>query len=86
MQILQVKETIFLSLEEEFVPLIADVQLHFCLATVDPDGQPTSGITFTHTDVKDIALQTGEGGRMAIHYDQLGGRRDGILRAISISG
>lgn len=62
------------SLEEEFIPLVADVQFQFCLASVDPDGQPTSGITYTSTAVKDIALQTGEGGRMAIHYDQLGGK------------
>jgi Pregnancy-associated plasma protein-A/Secretion system C-terminal sorting domain len=62
------------SLEEEFIPLVADVQFQFCLASIDPDGLPTSGITYTQTDVKDIALQTGEGGRMSIHYDQLGGK------------
>jgi hypothetical protein len=57
-----------------FSSLVADAGMHFCLATLDPDGQPTSGITFTHTDVKYIATQTGPGGRKAIHYDQLGGK------------
>lgn len=61
-------------LSDEFIPLVADVGMHFCLATVDPDGNPTSGITYTRTEIKDIALQTGPGGRMAIHYDQLGGK------------
>ena len=57
-----------------FTSLVADAGMHFCLATTDPDGQPTSGITFTHTDVKNIATQTGPGGRIAIHYDDLGGK------------
>ena len=57
-----------------FSSLVADAGMHFCLASVDPDGQPTSGITFTHTDVNNIATQTGPGGRIAIHYDQLGGK------------
>lgn len=57
-----------------FSSLVADAGMKFCLATIDPDGQPTSGITFTHTDVNNIATQTGPGGRIAIHYDQLGGK------------
>lgn len=57
-----------------FSSLVADAGMHFCLATVDPDGNPTSGITFTQTDVNNIATQTGPGGRIAIHYDQLGGK------------
>lgn len=61
-------------LEEEFKSLVGDAQMQFCLATTDPDGQPTSGITFTSTTVNNIALQTGPGGRVAIHYDQLGGK------------
>jgi len=57
-----------------FDALVADAAMHFCLATTDPDGNPTSGITFTHTDVNNIATMTGPGGRIAIHYDQLGGK------------
>lgn len=61
-------------INDEFVPLVADAQIRFCLAKTDPLGQPTSGITFTRTEINDIALQTGQGGRIAIHYDQLGGK------------
>lgn len=57
-----------------FSSLVEDVGVHFCLATVDPDGQPTSGITFTHTDVRNIATKTELGGRIAIHYDGAGGK------------
>jgi hypothetical protein len=48
--------------------------IRFCLASIDPEGQPTTGITYTSTDLKDIALQTGEGGRKSIQWDQLGGK------------
>lgn len=57
-----------------FDAIASGVAIRFCLADVDPAGQPTEGITFTHTDIPNIALQSGEGGRMAIHYDQLGGK------------
>lgn len=33
----------------EFDSLAADMQIEFCLATVDPDGNPTTGITRTET-------------------------------------
>lgn len=58
----------------EFVPLVKDAEIRFCLASVDPDGSPTTGITFTLTSVPNIALETGQEGRIAIHYDQLGGK------------
>ncbi len=61
-------------LRDEFRSLIGDAQMQFCLATVDPQGQPTSGITHTTTTIKDIALQTGDKGRIAIHWDELGGK------------
>lgn len=61
-------------LRDEFRALVGDAQIKFCLATLDPQGQPTSGITHTTTTIADIALQTGEGGRMAIHWDELGGK------------
>ncbi len=59
---------------QEFIPLVADAQMQFCLATSDPDGQPTSGITYTSTTISNIATKTEEGGRIAIHYDQTGGK------------
>lgn len=58
----------------EFSSLVADTEIRFCLASVDPDGFPTSGITYTQTDIADIALQTGPEGRYVIHWDQLGGK------------
>lgn len=61
-------------LSDEFRALVGDAQMKFCLTTVDPQGQPTSGITHTITTVKDIALQSGDGGRIAIHWDELGGK------------
>ncbi|MDZ4747377.1 MAG: M43 family zinc metalloprotease [Saprospiraceae bacterium] len=61
-------------LRNEFESLVGDAQMKFCLATVDPQGQPTSGITRTTTSITNIALQTGEGGRIAIHWDELGGK------------
>ena len=30
----------------EFVGLIADVEVQFCLASIDPDGNPTTGVTY----------------------------------------
>ncbi|HZV71105.1 MAG TPA: M43 family zinc metalloprotease [Saprospiraceae bacterium] len=61
-------------LEEEFKPLITDTGIKFCLATTDPDGALTDGIKFTETDTPDIALAAGKMGRIAIHYDELGGQ------------
>jgi len=58
---------------EEFEPLVADTEIRFCLASIDPAGNPTNGITYTTTKVKDIALQ-GDFGRSSIHYDQLEGK------------
>lgn len=34
-----------------FQPSVADVNIEFCLATVDPNGNPTNGITRTQTSV-----------------------------------
>lgn len=62
------------ALRDEFRSLVGDAQMKFCLATIDPEGQPTSGITHTTTTIQDIALQTGEFGRIAIHWDELGGK------------
>ncbi len=59
---------------ELFRPLIADAGISFCLAQTDPDGQPTTGITYTSTTIPDIALRIGQEGRHIVHYDQLGGK------------
>lgn len=39
----------------EFKPLVADVELEFCLASIDPRGRPTKGITRTETTQQNIA-------------------------------
>lgn len=58
----------------EFLSIAGQADMQFCLAKTDPEGNPTSGITYTETDIDNIALQTGPEGRIAIHYDQLGGK------------
>ncbi|MBK8504916.1 MAG: T9SS type A sorting domain-containing protein [Saprospiraceae bacterium] len=50
-----------------FVSVAADCKIELCLARLDPDGQPTSGITKRQTNVREIGLtdryyQTGLGG------------------------
>jgi len=61
-------------LPEEFKSLVENADMHFCLATVDPAGQPTSGITFTTTTKENIGTSYGFEGRKVIQYDQLGGK------------
>lgn len=58
----------------EFLSIAGVADMQFCLAKTDPEGNPSSGITFTETDIENIALQTGPEGRIAIFYDQLGGK------------
>lgn len=43
------------AIPSEFQRLVADVGIEFCLASVDPDGNAHSGITYTNTDFDDIA-------------------------------
>lgn len=52
-----------------FQPLIADTEIDFCLAQIDPSGNSTSGITrkFTNNPV-------GIGGTSAIHFSDQGGQ------------
>lgn len=60
-------------LREEFTDLAADTEILFCLATEDPEGNPTTGLTYTNTNIDRIALAN-EMGRSVVHYDQLGGK------------
>ncbi len=50
----------------------ADVEIEFRLATVDPFGNPTTGITRTQTSLPEIAFLR-IAGKRAICYDDLGG-------------
>jgi hypothetical protein len=59
---------------DEFKPLVAPADIHFCLATVDPSGQPTTGITFRATTEEYIGTEIdGSTGRRKIQYDVFGG-------------
>lgn len=40
----------------EFLPVAADTEIEFYLAGVDPDGNPTNGITHTETSRSDFAI------------------------------
>ncbi|MCC6723072.1 MAG: hypothetical protein IT258_01085 [Saprospiraceae bacterium] len=51
-----------------FKPAIADVDFQFCLASKDPNGNPTNGITRTQT-----SNNIGIGGTAAIHHTSQGG-------------
>jgi hypothetical protein len=61
-------------LRDEFRDISADTEIRFCLATTDPDGNPSPGITYTTTTTDQIALQRDDHGRYIVHYDQLGGK------------
>jgi hypothetical protein len=52
----------------QFLGLISDTEIEFCLANQDPIGNPTLGITRTMTDKDNIGLDTD------VHYDMLGGK------------
>ena len=64
----------FEKLPDEFKSLADNADMHFCLATTDPAGQPTSGITFTSTTEEFIGTNFGEGGRRIIQWNELGGK------------
>jgi hypothetical protein len=58
-----------------FQDLVGQSDFRFCLADTDPDGNPTTGITYTPTDKNTIAFDySGPDGRRIMHYDQLGGK------------
>lgn len=55
-----------------FVNAMADVEIEFQLATVDPSGNATIGITRTQTSLPEIGILQVDGKR-AICYEELGG-------------
>jgi hypothetical protein len=62
------------SIPDEFVSLGADADMFFCLASRDPDGNPTTGITRTSTVIEDIGTHSRSNGRNSVHYASLGGK------------
>ena len=52
---------------DEFKPVIGNAAIQFCLAGVDPQGRPTTGIIRTKTDIVNIGIS------QSLYYDSLGG-------------
>jgi len=52
-----------------FQPLASDVEIEFCLATTDPNGNPTSGITRTNTSLTSFPYPGN-----AMKFDAQGGK------------
>lgn len=55
-----------------FQPLAADIEIEFCLASVDPNGKETNGIVRKKTEFANTGT-TYSGSRRRICYDDLGG-------------
>ena len=51
-----------------FLPIVSDMQINFCLAQQNPDGNPTNGIVRKQTNLQSFPLYGNE-----IHYDTSGG-------------
>jgi len=58
---------------DEFADRYEDVGIRFCLAKSDPDGNPTSGITYHSTSVDNIGMKVNELGQKKVHHTNLGG-------------
>ena len=68
------KNNNFSQVHDSFKDLATDVGIEFCLAKVDPFGNPTKGITRTSTNIANLGLQYGPNGeRQRIFYEDLGG-------------
>lgn len=58
-----------------FVGVAADTEIEFCLASNDPNGNPTNGITRTQTSVSEIGQSAASnGGYAKVYYDMEGGK------------
>lgn len=57
----------------EFSKIFEDTGIRFCLATKDPDGNPSTGITRNSTGTQQIGLKKDEQGRRLVHYERKGG-------------
>ncbi len=91
----------FYNVPEPFRILGEDSNIRFCLASTDPDGHPTNGITRTQTVVRNIGSHREINGKYSVHYDVDGGKNgwdptryiniwvagmDGILGTASMPG
>ncbi len=64
------------AIPDEFKSVAADTEIEFCLASLTPNGIPSTGITRTKTEIDSIANIFGvkEGQRPRLFYDDLGGK------------
>ncbi|MDQ3141311.1 MAG: zinc-dependent metalloprotease [Bacteroidota bacterium] len=62
----------FLSVPKEFQDDVADPNIYFCLAKIDPNGNPTSGITRKKTTKKSIGCRY-DMGKRSVMFDRYGG-------------
>jgi len=62
------------ALPTEFFDLAVDIEIEFCLATVDPFGNATNGITRTETEFENIASLFAPGDILRIFNNDLGGK------------
>ena len=62
------------ALPSEFLGKAVDIEIEFCLATVDPFGNVTNGITRTETTYENIATLYAPGDELRIFQDELGGK------------
>lgn len=67
-------QTNLMALPKDFQHLAAQVNIHFCLASIDPQGFPSTGITRTQTSQEAIGIAIAPGQRQAIHYSNHGGQ------------
>ena len=59
--------------DDEFRHLIADIEIEFCLARTDPDGDPTQGINRIKTEVDEIGRERFNGNKLAVFFSEQGG-------------
>lgn len=64
----------FHALPKIFQQLATQANVQFCLADLDPQGLPSTGITRTQTPIEAIGIAVAPGQRMAIHYTAYGGQ------------
>jgi Pregnancy-associated plasma protein-A/Secretion system C-terminal sorting domain len=57
----------------EFVSIVADTEIEFCLASIDPVGMPTTGITRKSTNISNISMSYAPDGRVKVCHNSLGG-------------
>ncbi len=62
------------AIPNEFAHLAADIEIEFCLATTDPNGNPTTGITRTFTSLDQVGIAKDNLDNYFIYYDSLGGK------------